>query len=124
MIAYNKRLVLETIESGLDFTLSKAHEVVPILSGTAHYDQDAWITWRTAFREVVKLKHFSIEQPSVETDFRLKKWLTVGHGNFGTWSTRGAADAIEYYDLVNGDYDKLMLSYEWAWLKQYYDAKY
>ena len=124
MIAYNKRLVLETIESGLDFTLSKAHEVVPVMSGTAHYDQDAWTTWRTAFREVVKLKHFSIEQPSVETDFRLKKWLTVGGGSFGEWSIRGAEDAIEYYNSVNGDYDKLMLSYEWAWLKQYYDAKY
>ncbi len=124
MIAYNKRLILETTESGLDFTLSKAHEVVPVLSGIAHYDQDAWTTWRTAFREVVKLKHFSIEQPSVETDFRLKKWLTVGNGEFGEWSICGAADAIEYYTAVDGDYDKLMLSYEWAWLKQYYDAKY
>lgn len=124
MIAYNKRLVLETMESGLDFTLSKAHEVVPIISGTAHYDQDSWTTWRTAFREVIKLKHFSIEQPSVETDFRLKKWLTVGNGNFGEYSIRGANDAIEYYNSVNGNYDKLMLSYEWAWLRQYYDAKY
>jgi hypothetical protein len=95
-----------------------------LLSGVAHYDQDAWTTWRTAFREVVKLKHFSIEQPSIETEFRLKKWLTTGNGNFGQWSTRGAADAIEYYDTVNGEYDKLMLSYEWAWLRQYYDAKY
>ena len=124
MIAYNKRLVLETVDSGLDFTLSKAHEVVPILSGTAHYDQDAWTTWRTAFREVVKLKHFSITQPNVETEFRLKKWLTVGNGDFGEWSIRGAQDAIEYYTTVNGDYNKLMLSYEWAWLKQYYAAKY
>ncbi len=124
MIAYNKRLVLETIESGLDFTLSKAHEVVPILSGTAHYDQDAWTTWRTAFREVVKLKYFSITQPNIETEFRLKKWLAVGNGQFGNWSILGAQDAIEYYDTVNGEYDKLMLSYEWAWLRQYYDAKY
>jgi hypothetical protein len=124
MIAYNKRLVLETVNSGLDFTLSKAHEVVPILSGIAHYDQDAWTTWRTAFREVIKLKHFSITQPSIETEFRLKKWLTVGNGHYGEWSILGAQDAIEYYDTVNGEYDKLMLSYEWAWLRQYYDTKY
>ena len=122
MIAYNKRLVLETVYSGLDFTLSKAHEVVPILSGTAHYDQDAWTTWRTAFREVVKLKYFSITQPSIETEFRLKKWLTVGNGKFGEYSIRGATDAIEYYNLVNGDYNKLMLSYEWDWLNQHYDT--
>lgn len=124
MIAYNKKLVLETAESGLDFTLSKAHEVVPILSGIAHYNQDAWTTWRTAFREVVKLKHFSVTQPSVETNFRLKKWLTVGNGEFGEWSIRGAADAVEYYEAVNGDFSKLMLTYEWAWLQKYYSAKY
>lgn len=124
MIAYNKKLVLETVDSGLDFTLTKAHEVVPILSGTAHYNQDPWTTWRTAFREVLKLKHFSVVSPSVETNFRLKKWLTVGNGLHGLWSIAGADDAIAYYESVNGEYDKLMLSFEWAWLKQYYDAKY
>jgi hypothetical protein len=124
MIAYNKRLVLETLESGLDFTLSKAHEVVPVLSGTAHFNQDAWTTWRSAFREVIKLKHFSMVEPNVETEYRLKKWLTVGNGEFGNWSIQGAQDAIEYYKLVNGSYDKLMLTYEWTWLKQYYDTKY
>jgi hypothetical protein len=124
MIAYNKRLVLETEESGLDFTLSKPHEVAPLLSGTAHYNQDVWTTWRTAFREVVKLKHFAATQPNVETDYRLKKWTNVASGNFAEWSLKGAADAVEYYDLVGGEYDKLMLTYEWDWLKQYYDAKY
>ena len=48
----------------------------------------------------------------------------MGLGDFGEWSIRGAKDALEYYDEVAGNYDKLMLSYEWAWLKQYYDAKY
>lgn len=123
MIAYNKRLVLETIESGLDFTLSKAHEVVPVLSGTAHYDQDAWTTWRTAFREVVKLKHFSVVEPNVETNYRLKKWLTVGNGKFGEWSIRGAEDAIAYYESVDGDYNKLMLSFEWSWLRELFNQK-
>jgi hypothetical protein len=124
MIAYNKQLVLDTIESGLDFTLSKAHEVVPILSGVAHYDQDAWTTWRTAFREVIKLRHFTHVDTNVEAEFRLKKWLTVGNGEYGQWSIQGAQDAVEYYESVGGDYDQLMLSYEWSWLKLYYDTKY
>ena len=124
MIAYNKKLVLETIESGLDFTLSKAHEVVPILSGTAHFNQDAWTTWRTAFREVVKLKHFGTVSPTIETSHRLKKWLTVADGKFAEWCLKGATDAVEYYESVNGNYDKLMLTYEWDWLRTYYSAKY
>ena len=123
MIAYNKRLVLETTESGLDFTLSKAHEVIPIMSGTAHYNQDPWTTWRTAFREVLKLRHFMAQSPTVETEYRLNKWTTVAQGNYAEWSTTGAQDALEYYDNVNGDYSKLMLSFEWAWLRQYAIAK-
>ena len=120
MIAYNKRLVLETVDSGLDFTLSKAHEVVPILSGIAHFNQSPWMTWRTAFREVVKLKHFSVVKPNVETEYRLKVWLSKAEGEYAEWCLRGAHDAVEYYESVNGDYDKLMLTFEWAWLAEYF----
>jgi hypothetical protein len=124
MIAYNKRLVLETMESGLDFTLSRAHEVVPILSGTAHFNQDPWTTWRTSFREVLKLKHFQQTSPSIETDFRLKKWCTIAEGNYAEWCLAGATDAVEYYNSVNGDYEHLKFSFEWAWLKSYFETKY
>jgi hypothetical protein len=123
MIAYNKRLVLETIESGLDFTLSKAHEVVPLLSGTAHFNQDPWTTWRTAFREVLKLKHFNTVSPNVESIFRIKKWTTQAQGAHSEWCLQGAADAIEYYDKVNGDYAAIMLSFEWDWLRTYACSK-
>lgn len=119
MIAYNRRLVLSAADSGLDFTLSQPHEVVPILSGVAHYNQDAWTTWRTAFREVVKLKHFQSVSPTVETEYRLKKWLSVANGKFAEWSTQGSKDAVEYYDNVQGNYDDLKLTYEWQWLRNY-----
>jgi hypothetical protein len=124
MIAYNRRLVLDTVDSGLDFTLSKAHEVVPLLSGVAHFNQNPWMTWRTAFREVVKLKQFQSETPTVETAHRLKVWLIKAEGLYAEWCLRGAADAVEYYDSVAGDLSKLMLSYEWNWLQTYYDSKY
>ena len=124
MIAYNKRLVLETVDSGLDFTLSKAHEVVPLLSGVAHFNQNPWMTWRTAFREVIKLKQFQSETPTVETAHRLKVWLNKAEGLHSEWCLRGSADAVEYYDSVEGDFSKLMLSYEWNWLQTYYDSKY
>jgi hypothetical protein len=117
VIAYNKRLVLENNTPGIDFTLSQPHESVPILSGTAHYNQSPWMTWRTAFREVIKLKHFMATQPTVETEHRLTTWLTVAEGDFAEWSIRGATDAVAYYTEVGGDYNKLKLSFEWVWLK-------
>lgn len=124
MIAYNKKLVLSNDGTGLDFTLNQPHETVPVLCGTAHFNQDPWTTWRTAFREVVKLKHFDSIQPTVENSYRLKVWTTRAEGNYAEWCLQGANDAVEYYKSVQGDYQKLMLTYEWAWLKQYFDAKY
>jgi len=115
MIAYNKKLVLENIGQGLDFTLDQAHEVVPILSGEAIYYTSNWVAWRTAFREALKLR---ASLPDVENEYRLKQWLEVDHGA-GEWSSKGAQDAVEYYEEVGGDFEALKKSYEWAWLASY-----
>ena len=115
MIAYNKRLVLENTGQGLDFTLDQPHEVVPVLSGEAIYYTSNWVAWRTAFRECLKLR---ASLPDVENEYRLKQWLEVDHGA-GRWSSKGAQDAVEYYEKVDGDFDALKKSYEWAWLASY-----
>lgn len=124
MIAYNKKLVLENNTPGIDFTLSQPHESVPLLSGIARFNQDPWTTWRTAFREVVKLKHFMVTQPTIETEYRLATWLTMASGDFAEWCIKGANDAAEYYDAVDGDYNKLILSFEWAWLQERFNTLY
>jgi hypothetical protein len=124
MIAYNKRLVLENNDPGIDFTLSQPHESVPLQSGVAHFNQSPWMTWRTAFREVLKLRLFMDSDPTLETENRLKVWTTVAHGDFGKWSLRGANDAIAYYSNVKGSYDKLMLSFDWEWLQNQYESLY
>jgi hypothetical protein len=117
MIAYNKRLVLENTAPGLDFTLDQAHEVVPIVSGIANYHYSKWVAWRTAFREVIKLKH---SLPDVENEYRLARWLTalnnVENSEYSVW---GAEDAVEYYNSVAGDFSELRKSYDWAWLASY-----
>lgn len=116
MIAYNRRLVLENMGLGLDFTLDQPHEVVPICAGTAYYDNDPWMAWRTAFREALKLRH---SLPDVENEYRLDVWLHNGEGINGRWSTTGARDAVNYYESVKGDFDQLKKSYEWDWLASY-----
>jgi len=124
VVAYCKSLVLSNNNPGIDFTLSQPHESVPILSGTAHFNQNAWMTWRTAFREVIKLKHFNATEPTLETEHRLTVWLNKAEGAFAADCLAGARDAVEYYDSVGGDYEKLKLSFEWKWLQEYYDNKY
>lgn len=124
VIAYNRQLVLDTNEHGLDFTLSKPHAVVPVLSAIAHYNTTPELTWRTAFREVLKLQDDVIKTDSVESRYRLGVWLTVADGAHAEWSIRGAEDAVEYYSNVDGDYTELLRSFEWSWLDEYYSKKY
>ena len=117
MIAYNKKMVLENTGTGLDFTLDQPHEVVPLVSGVANYNETTWMAWRTAFREVLKLK---ASLPDVESEYRLKQWLgIVNDVPNADWSQWGAEDAVEYYNEVAGDFTALKKSYEWAWLASY-----
>tara|TARA_Y100000592_G_scaffold25169_1_gene39629 strand:- start:2728 stop:4047 length:1320 start_codon:yes stop_codon:yes gene_type:complete len=121
VLLYNKKLVYETKDPGLDFTLSAPHDWVPELSAINHYNETPWLAWRTAFREVLKLCQ---NKPTVENRYRLKKWCTIGEGKNGEWSLNGAKDAQEYYQEHSSDHKKLMLSYDFRWLKKYYDTKY
>ena len=120
MIAYNKKLVLNNMGSGLDFTQDDDHAVVDINSGLATYNTDAFSTWRTAFREAIKLR-MQTDQISKE---RLEIWLTKAEGDYAEYSINGAQDAISYFKEVKADFSKLRLSYEWDWLQQYYNNKY
>jgi len=124
VIAYNKGLILDTDTPGLDFTLSKAHAVIPRVSAIAHYNTTPELTWRTAFRECIKLKDDAEKTGSVESRYRLDIWLTTAEGDHAESSLQGACDAIEYYNDVKGDYAELMRSFEWAWLRDYYSSKY
>ena len=120
MIAYNKQITLSNMGKGLDFTLDNEHEVVELNSGVAQYNTDEFSTWRTSFREAIKLR---LEDSTISR-YRLNIWSTVGKGDFAQYSINGALDAVEYFEQVNGELDKLRLSYDWPWLKEYFNTKY
>ena len=117
IVANNKKLTLANFGTGLDFTMDSEHEVVEINSGVGIYNTSEWDTWRTAFRECIKLKASS----TVENIERLESWLSIANGDYAEYSLLGAKNAIEYYETVNGDFDKLRLSYDWMWLKEQFN---
>ena len=120
IVANNRSLTLDTIVQGLDFTLDSPHETVDLNCGIARFNTDAWTTWRTAFREVIKLSH-NTDEASID---RLNTWLTIGNETNGEWSIKGAQDAVAYYDSVNGKLTELMKSYDWKWLEKLYKKRY
>ena len=121
VILYNKQLVMTTTKPGLDFTMSKPVTSIPILSAVNKLDETPLLAWRTAFREVIKLCQ---GKPTVESKFRLKKWCQLGKGKNADWVYKGAIDGKEFYEKNSDNYDKLMLSYNFEWVKQYYESKY
>jgi hypothetical protein len=114
-VCYNRQLVLDTVNYGLDFTMSKPHDVMSVVSGVAQYDLDPTVTWRTAFREAVKLK-YAADHGDSESLARLEIWLAQGSGPAGELSKRGAQDGVNFYDEVSGDPDRLQDSFDWKWL--------
>jgi len=115
-VCYNRQLVLDTIDYGLDFTMSKPHDIVPVISGVAEYNSDPLMTWRTAFREVVKL----MSDGSEESKGRLSIWTSYARGNNCEWSLIGALDGCNYYKEVSGNHDELMKTFRWEWLSEYF----
>jgi len=116
VILYNKKLVLKTTDPGLDFTLSQPVQTVPILSAVNSLDETPLLAWRTAFREVIKLK---LQKPTVENNYRLKKWLTLGKGDNAEWVNKGALDAVEFLEQGNDPYS----SYDFDWIKKYFEER-
>jgi hypothetical protein len=118
MIAYHRELTLNNQGLGLDFTMDDPHAVIPVNSGIARYNIDEWTEWRTAFREAVKLC-VDARRDDHEAQERLDTWLKEY-----SISSLAAEQAVDYYNEVNGDMDKLKLSYEWSWLRtKFLDGK-
>jgi len=120
---YNKQLVMDTVP-GLDFTLSAPHEVVPILASISRFNTDPWVTWRSAFREVLKLKREVDLGADVEIQYRLKIWCNQAQGENAEYCLQGARDALDYYARVQGRLEDLMNSFDWEWLQEYYFSLY
>jgi hypothetical protein len=118
IVAYNQRMVLETSGAGIDFTLEKPHAIVPTVSGTATYNADPQMAWRTAFREAVKLKCYFSQTADIETEYRLEMWLERAQGVNGRYSQLGAQAGVDYYNVCQGNLVKLQSTYEWEWVDQ------
>ena len=121
VILYNKDLVYKTTKPNLDFTMSQAHHSVPILSAISNCNETPLLAYRSSFREVIKLLQM---KPTVESQYRLKKWLTLGKGKNKEWLHRGAIDGKAHYELYKNDYTKLMYSYDYEWIKDKLKSSY
>ena len=122
------KLVLEFKSNWLDFTTSVGNiKIMPDVIATSAFNCDQMSTWRSAFRESVKLCHNIVLGDHVESMERLMVWLTVANEvNFAEYSLQGARAGVEFYlevRLVNRlDKLKKINDFEWC-IKKFNNRK-
>jgi hypothetical protein len=127
VVMYNCQGIRELNQAknfGLDYTLSFAHESVPIVSCYGNFNQTPYHTWRTAFRECAKLAYFESQSPTVDGEYRLNTWLSRAQGNHAEWCLKGARDGVEFFKASDRALPTLKQSFRWEWLREYFVSRY
>lgn len=94
------KLTINMDENSADMTtsISKKFKVMPEISNITAFNTDPFNTWKSAFRECVKLSSKIIKgQIDSETEHRLHIWCTEGADRpFGEYAIRGAIEGKKF----------------------------
>jgi hypothetical protein len=98
-------------------TLADAYLKINILASEHRFNYSAYATWRTAFREAVKLSAGVIKNGNdTETKERLTMWCEAGNETqYGYFAIQGARQGVAYAQSANADFT---LVNNFAWLEQ------
>ena len=92
---------------------------MPEVACTTKFNTDAYSTWRSAFRECVKLA--TSQDPDAQQ--RLGAWLhPVPNADFRHEAKLGAEQGNDYAGRNRGNITALELINNYAWLEEYYSG--
>ena len=114
-------MVREATSWGIDFTtgLSSRFKAMQELSCTTRFNTDAFSTWRSAFRECVKLTLNEDEESKV----RLDAWLnTEGGADFAEEAQRGALEGNRFAKANKNSLEELSKINDYKWLEETYES--
>ena len=115
-----RKLTLDMDVTTTDMTTAISNRFKPIqeISNITAFNTDPFNTWKSAFRECVKLASKIIpSQVDEETNKRLDIWCTEGEDKpFGKYAIAGAKLGKEYGLKYSGDRAKLGMINDFDWL--------
>lgn len=122
-----KDLVLGMDINTVDMTMSISDrfKVIETVSNKTRFDTDEFSTWKSAFRECVKLASRPVDETyDEETDFRLQAWCSKGADRqYGNFCIDGAKAGREYgYDNIGIDSELAKIN-DFEWLKNIYEQR-
>jgi hypothetical protein len=101
-------------------SISLLFKAMPEISNITAFNVDAFNTWKSAFRECVKLASKTIDrQDDADTNYRLNVWCTRGiDRQFGREAIEGAVQGKQY-GLENKDNNEaLKMINDFDWLRE------
>ena len=114
---FNRQQILDATSWGLDFTtgLSNRFKAMPEISCTTRFNTDAFSTWRSAFRECVKLT--LSDDPDSEK--RLESWLhPIPDADFRHDAKRGAEEGKAFALKNKNNLTELNKINDYDWLEE------
>ena len=108
-----------------DFTTGvNFYQPVKDVANITSFNKDPFRTWRSAFRECVKLSSgINPNNPSTETLQRLETWTTVDNGaRFGRYCIKGAIEGKAYGEEFKDDVEALNKINDFEWLRTLFVA--
>jgi hypothetical protein len=118
----------QTLEMSLDSadmtsSISTGFRVMEKISNITEFNTDPFNTWKSAFRECVKLSSkIILGQVDQETENRLEIWCTKGiEEKFGEYAIAGALAGREYGEKNAGNNPALSLINNFDWLKSQFE---
>lgn len=117
-----RKLTLEMDITKLDMatSISTKFKVMPEVSNITAFNTDPFSTWKSAFRECVKLSSkIIVGQNDEETSKRLDVWCTEGKEQpFGEFAIQGAIQGKEFGLCYKDDSSMLSKINDWKWLEK------
>lgn len=115
---------MDTSRPDMTTSVSSKFKAVQEISNTTAFNTDPFNTWKSAFRECVKLSSKVIDrQKNNETDERLRIWQTVGKSRpFGEYAILGATAGAMYGEQNKSNIDALKKINDFEWLKEQFDG--
>ena len=116
-------LSMDTTTADMTTSISTKLRVMKQVSNITAFNVDEFSTWRSAFRECVKLSSKVIDRNyDRETDTRLKIWCSVGKDKpFGIHCIGGARAGYQYGTKHIGNNEALAKINDFDWLKKKYE---
>jgi hypothetical protein len=119
-------LNMDITKPDMSTSISNKFKPIEAISNITAFNTDPFNSWKSAFRECVKLSSKIIDrQDTTESDERLHTWMNVGNDKpFGKYCIEGARDGYQWGIDNKNNLDNIFLINDFEWLQERFNKRY